>query len=265
MEPFKLNGNVFNLVEWTNVAGLKAGFTSRGNDLNLGLHVGDGYDKVISNRKTIAYEVGFPLENWICTEQTHRDNILKVDSTFKGLGSDDFEKAIRDTDGLYTSEKGIMLTQFYADCTPIHFLHESTQTIGVVHAGWKGTVLGIAGKMIRTLEEAEGINPSEVKVVIGPAICPKCYEVGGELVTRAREAFGEKVDDILYTDAYNKTYFDMQKANEFYLIKAGVDLKNISKTKHCTCCEMDKFFSHRRESGKTGRMLAYIGWEEENE
>lgn len=261
MEPYVLNGNVFELQVFQAVKGLKAGFTNRGDELNVGLHVGDDDNRVLSNRNVIAEEVGFKLDCWVCTEQTHRDHILKASGQHKGLGSDDFNKAIRDTDGLYTTEKGMMLTQFYADCTPIHFLHEATHTIGVAHAGWKGTVLDIAGKMIRTWQEEAGIDPSEVKVVIGPAICADCYEVGGELVLQASEKF-RGVEGVLSKKSNGKMHFDMQKANVYNLIHSGVNSMNIYTTKHCTCCEMDKFFSHRGEGGKTGRMLAYIGWEE---
>lgn len=262
MEPFVKKGFTLEISEWAKVNGLKAGFTLRNGDLNVGLHVGDEYEKVISNREKIASNVGISLDSWVCTEQTHRDNILKVEAKHKGMGSRDYSTAVRDTDGLYTTESGIILMQFFADCTPVFFLHEQTKTIAVVHAGWKGTVLGIAGKMIDTLNIVEEINPSEVKVAIGPAICADCYEVDGEIVVKAREAFGSDNGKILFTDEDSKMHFDTQLANEHFLLEAGVRRENILKTKYCTCCDSDMFFSHRGENGKTGRMMAFIGWNE---
>ena len=268
METFFLDKSKLIIEKWQNEDGLLAGFTIKNaNDhlgyktkLNLGLHVGDIHQQVVDNRHFMAQEIGIQLHNWIGSQQTHGSHILKVTLNEAGLGCEFYEEAIKDTDGLYTAQSGILLTQFFADCVPVFFRHKNSKMIGIAHAGWKGTTLGISSEMIRIWEEQEGIHPSEVEVVIGPCICKNCYQVDEKVIQAIEMLLGDEASFAYTKIDSNQFNFDLKKANELALLKNGVLFENIYSTNFCTNCDEQQFFSYRREQGKAGRMMGYIGW-----
>lgn len=273
MEPFLLNKSKFIIEKWTCESNLVAGFTckkfvdeqGKTTNQNLGLHVGDVHQNVVDNRHMIANEIGIPLQNWVGSQQTHGCHIKKISCDDVGQGSEFYDDAIKHTDGLYTNVSGVLLTQFFADCVPVYFRHKKSKMIGIAHAGWKGTALGIAGEMIRIWRDQEGIQPTEVEVVIGPSVCKKCYIVDEKVIHSVDKLLGEKASQVYATKDASQFYLDLKETNELILLKNGVLFENIYKTNYCTNCGEEYFFSHRREQGNAGRMMGYIGWLESNE
>lgn len=250
--------------------GLIAGFTSKNggigkaefSGLNIGFHVGDRLEDVVKNREILADELGFPLQRWVGAEQTHETNIVKVGQGDQGKGSRDYESSLKATDGLYTNEKGILLTLCYADCVPIYFIEPKKGYIGTAHAGWKGTVGGIARKMISEWND-EGIPSDEIYAAIGPSICGDCYIVDDKIITLVQNMLEEN-DEKPYTLISKGQYqLNLQALNALILVKAGVPKSQIEVSALCTSCERSQFFSHRRDKGKTGRLMSFIGWKED--
>ncbi len=258
MEPFTKQGISLSIAKWAEMD-LVAGFTLKNENLNLGLHVNDVHDHVIANRQSVANHLGFPLEKWICTEQTHRDQVQRVGLSDAGKGSTCYEQSLQDTDGIYTSDVNLLLTMCYADCVPIYFLHQESKQIGLVHAGWKGTVYRIAGNMVETWSADERIDPSEIEVVLGPSICAKCFITKQDVINQIKYSLGAKATQTYQEVLENQFSLDIQLANKIILMEAGVREANITSTEYCTSCS-EQFFSHRRDEGNTGRMMAYIGW-----
>ncbi len=258
MEPLRQRDWFLSVSDWDNIEGLVAGFTLRNNQLNLGLHVGDVIEQVLENRQFVAAQLGFPLPTWISCEQTHQDKIVKVGKGEAGLGSTKYQESLAATDGIYTAEKGILLTMCYADCVPIYFIHQKSRHIGLVHAGWRGTAMGIAAKMLATWRDVEQIDLDEIEVVIGPAICPKCYLVDGRVINQMNQMLGTKAGEVYKERESGQFLLDLKRTNE--LVLQGV--RRISTTSYCTCCDDTLFFSYRREAGRAGRMMAFMGWKE---
>lgn len=271
MEPFVLNNQTFFLLEnWMEqFPGLVAGITSKNggssigvyDNLNLGFHVGDNLDAVSANRNKMADLLDFPLSHWVGAEQTHAIQIKEVTRADRGRGAANYNSSFKETDGFYTNEEGILLTLVFADCVPLFFISPERRMIGAAHAGWKGTVNDIAGRMIDTWTN-EGIEPSQIFVAIGPSICEKCYIVNDNVIN-----FVENILDDVEKKPYNlikedQYQLDLREVNKFLLLKAGVPEKNIFITGYCSSCNDAEFFSHRRDKGKTGRMLSFIGWKE---
>jgi polyphenol oxidase len=266
----KADDLLFSLPQWESLLpGLKAGITSKQSgfskgayqSLNMGLHVSDDKVHVFKNRKKAADRIGFPLNLWVCSEQTHSSNIQWVTEKHGGSGTLNYSDSIRDTDGLITNVPNLLLTMCYADCVPIYFLYPEGRFIGVAHAGWKGTVLNIAGKMIEEFKRA-GADPADIQVAIGPSICRKCYQVDDRVIDKVEKLL-EDCDEKPYNLKYEGQYeLDLKKANELVLQNNGVPSENISISRLCTVCEQEEFFSHRRDNGKTGRMMSFIGWKE---
>ena len=274
MEPFAYkHHSYFSIENWMEqypglVAGLttKKGGTSTGDyeNFNLGFHVGDQLQAVCSNRNQLASLIQFPLKSWVGAEQTHDTVIRKITKVDRGKGSGSYDSAFQGTDGFYTSEEGILLTLCYADCVPLFFISPKHRMIGAAHAGWKGTVNEIARKMVEKWGE-EGIPPHQIFAVIGPSICEKCYIVNEYVINFVENTLVDVEKKPYNTIKEGQYSLDLRELNKIILLKAGVPEKNIQMTKLCSSCDQSEFFSHRRDQGKTGRMLSYIGWKETSE
>ncbi|WP_101843809.1 peptidoglycan editing factor PgeF [Halobacillus sp. Marseille-P3879] len=223
--------------------------------LNMGLHVSDESDVVITNRKSLAEELNVPLENWVMGEQVHGTNIRTVTKAEAGRGAYVHGEAINGVDGLITNEKGILLTAFYADCVPLLFIEPESGWIGIAHAGWKGTVNEIARCMAERLAQ-QGASLSRINLAIGPCISKMNYEVDDHVIKQISTEFQ---DQVIEKVSENKFKLDLKELNRQIAVKAGISQENIQLSEYCTFNNSDLFFSHRRDQGQTGRMLAYIG------
>ncbi len=253
---------------------LAAGFTGRHggvsakpyDSLNLAFHVGDVPEHVIENRRRIAGALGFSLEDWTCGEQVHSGDVAIVRAGDRGRGSLDRDSAFQDTDGLVTNVPGILLTSFYADCVPLYFWDPATEAVGLAHAGWKGTVAGIAGNMVSAMTSEYGSDPSQIRAAIGPSIGACCYEVDDRVMERVRQLLlspqdsEENPQSAMYIDKGNGKYMlNLKEINRRIMIKAGILAEHIECTTWCTSCNNDLFFSYRKDGGTTGRMASWIG------
>lgn len=270
-EPFEINGEdrlAFTIVDWKElVTGFttKNGGVSKGEfvSLNLGLHVHDERETVVRNRELVAKSLSFPLRKWVFADQIHSNHIEKVTCDDLGKGTEYYEECIAKADGLYTDEKGIMLALCYADCVPLYFYAPTKGLIGAAHAGWKGSVSDIAGNMVRQWTKNENVHPDEIKVAIGPSIGACCYVVDDYVKDFVDHIIAE-IDSKPYVEVSTGQYtLNLKKLNKLLLLQAGIKEENILVSQFCTSCEKEHFFSHRRDQGKTGRMLSYIGFKEE--
>ncbi|MGV3466842.1 MAG: peptidoglycan editing factor PgeF [Heyndrickxia sp.] len=268
MEPFiKKDKEYFYIKEWTEkfphiIAGFttKNGGYSEGFDgsLNCGFHVGDDLEAVRKNRKNIADKLHFPITAWVGCEQTHGTRIVEIHHEQKGKGSFDYESSIKDTDGVYTNLQDTLLTLCFADCVPIYFFSANHDMIGIAHAGWKGTVKGIAKEMIDAWRN-KGIKSADIMVAIGPSICEKCYIVDNRVIKEVDSWFNSG-DSKPYNEISAGQYqLNLRKLNQIILEKSGIPSENIYMTKLCTNCDHEEFYSHRRDQGNTGRMMGFIG------
>lgn len=268
-EAFKLKDVSFlTIPQWElQTEGLTVGFSTRASglssqaysSLNLGLHVHDDPKTVIKNREILAEKTRFPLNSWVFAEQIHSSHIEKISKYDCGKGMTSYKDGISNCDGVYTSEKGIMLSLCFADCVPLFFVAPKKSMIGLAHAGWKGTVSNIGGKMVEKWMNEEGIQPSEIMAAIGPSIEDCCYIVDDRVISAINQDILKK-----YPLPYNKISegqyrLDLKQLNKILLINSGLKEENIFTSQQCTSCEKDLFFSHRRDDGKTGRMLSFIG------
>ncbi|MEH7415478.1 peptidoglycan editing factor PgeF [Neobacillus drentensis] len=271
MEPFvKKNFSYLSIDSWIrNYPTLEAGFTTKNGGtskgyyktLNLGFHVGDDVTNVCSNKEKVAELLQFPLNNWVGAEQTHDIVIKKITKADRGTGSNSYEDSFKGTDGFYTDEEGILLTLCFADCVPLFFIAPEKRMIGIAHAGWKGSVGQIAKKMIDAWGQ-EGIKPVEIHVAIGPSICENCYIVDQHVINFVEKSLVEGAALTYNLITEGQFSLNLQELNRRILLASGVPEKNILQTNLCSSCDQEEFFSHRRDKGKTGRMMSFIGWKE---
>lgn len=267
MEPFvQRQERFFEIAVWKRIPDLVAGFSTRLHgvsetpyaELNVGFHVGDDRKNVLLNRQLLANDLRFPLDRWVCGEQVHRNRIQKVTARDAGKGAIALETSLRGVDGLYTAERNLLLTCLFADCVPIYFLENEKPLIGIAHAGWRGTVQKIAVNMIDCWIKEEGVRPENIEVVIGPAISKQQYEVDQNVIAHVDECLTEE-DKRPYDKKENGNYLlDLRELNKQLLVEAGLKEEQIKLSSLCTATDR-RFFSHRRDRGKTGRMIGFIG------
>lgn len=167
------------------------------------------------------------------------------------------------TDGVITDQKNILLTTVHADCLPVWLYDEEHHAIGLVHAGWRGTLAGIAPRAVKLMQENYGSDPAKMKAAIGPGISLCCFETGPEVIEafRAEWDFADKYAEPAERrpgGAAGKYYIDLKGINTEELLLAGLKLENIEISDHCTHCEPETFASYRREGGTYMRMGAGI-------
>ncbi|OYD06632.1 peptidoglycan editing factor PgeF [Paludifilum halophilum] len=213
---------------------------------------------VIANRRRLVETLGVPLSSWTCGNQVHGTVIREVDADARGRGHQSRDTAFPETDGLLTREEDVLLTSFYADCVPLFFYSPDMDMIGVAHAGWRGTVGGIGPKMVREFVR-RGADRKRIRAVIAPSIGACCYEVDAKVADPLCNILPEADRTVLKSVAEGRWKLDLKEANRRLLRGEGLLEEHLSVTHWCTSCHPDLFHSHRRDQGRTGRMVAFIG------
>lgn len=238
----------------TRAGGISEGIFST---MNLSFTRGDDQEKVMENYRRIACALGEKPESFVCSDQTHTTNVIRVGKEQRGIGVMR-EKPYTDVDGLITDEPGVVLATFYADCVPLYFVDTKNKAIGLSHSGWKGTVGRMGQATLKLMEQEFGTNPADVVAAIGPSICQDCYEVSGDVAGQFADEFKDHQDEILINKGNGKYQLNLWKANEIVLTEAGVKKDNIAVTNICTCCNHELLFSHRASQGKRGNLGAFM-------
>lgn len=224
--------------------------------LNLGINTDDDKSDVLNNFNIFAKAIGTDVSKMVLSHQVHSANIRVVGK--KDLGKGILKESdIKEVDGLITSEKGVALVTFYADCTPLLILDTKNRVIASVHSGWRGTLSKIAQKAVIKMQNEFGSLPKDLICVTGPSIKKCHFEVGEEVFNEFKAEF-KKSCEINTIFKNNKYYIDTDALNYESLVDVGVLKDNISICPICTYCNNDIFFSHRADGGKTGRMCAVI-------
>lgn len=223
--------------------------------LNLGLGVGDEPAAVLENRRRLFATLDLPLERSVWGEQVHGGAVAVVAATDAGRGSLEQGSRIPRTDALVTDVAGLTLCVTLADCAPVVLYDPRRAAVGLAHAGWRGTVARIASRAVEAMRSGFGSDPADLLAAIGPSIGPQGYEVGEEVVDRAREAFGERAHRVLEPLADGGARFDLWAANVLDLEEAGLEPGRIEVAGTSTAEALDRFYSHRAE-GRTGRFVA---------
>jgi len=238
---------------------VQAIFTRRGGvsqtpwaSLNLGGTVGDNPVDVQENRQRAFQSIEVSLERMYDVWQVHSDKVVITDKPRPA--AQEHLKA----DAILTNRPGLALFMRFADCVPV-FLYDPVQkAVGLVHAGWRGTVNQITGRAVQTMQRVYGTKPQDIVAGIGPSIGLHHYEVGREVVDQVQQSFGEDATGLLQSSSSNGhgVKLDLWRANRLVLERSGVRQVEVSGI--CTACHLDDWYSHRGEAGRTGRFGAVI-------
>lgn len=221
--------------------------------LNLGTRVKDDPPAVIANRRALFGAFDLPFERSVWCEQVHDKDVSIIGEEDAGRGALSDADVVRATDAMVTDVPGIPLCVTLADCVPVVLYDPVHHALGLAHDGWGGTVQRLASHTVAVMGERYGTRPEDLVAGIGPSIAPEDYEVGADVVERARTAYGDDADRILRPlPAEGKALLDLWEANAIDLERAGVPRARIEISRISTSTGLREFFSHRFE-GPTGR------------
>ncbi|MEX0806019.1 MAG: peptidoglycan editing factor PgeF [Candidatus Binatia bacterium] len=219
--------------------------------LNLSFRVGDDHHVVKDNMCDMKGAVGIHSGRVVTMTQVHGDNIIDIkDRNLKEAG---------EADGMLTEQSGIYLGVLTADCVPILFVAPAQKVIAAVHAGWRGTMAGIAAKTVKLLLEEHSVLPSEIEVALGPSIDACCYEIGEDVSRPLIDKWDDLAGSCIQS-RNRRTYLHLRNLNQAILHRAGIPESQIFQIGPCTRCAQEEFFSYRREKKETGRQISLIGW-----
>ncbi len=217
--------------------------------LNLGGLVGDPRENVVENRRRMFAALDRPVESIFDVWQIHSADVICADLPRP------LDQPHQKGDAILTDRAEVTLAMRFADCVPILLFDPIRKVIGIAHAGWKGTVNRVAARAVTKMQMKYGSAPKDVIACIGPSIGPDHYQVGDEVAEQARKAFGEKAAGLLH-EVNHAIHFDLWAANAWQLEEVGV--KSIQIAEICTACDLERWYSHRAEHGRTGRFGAVI-------
>lgn len=208
----------------------------------------------------LAGYFGVREDRIISIRQVHGDSILVIDAS-----SDEgtVEAAGQDGDAVVTNDPGVVLTVRTADCLPILIWDAEKNAVGAIHAGWRGSLKAVASKAVSSLQAAFGSRPRDLRVGIGPAAGPCCYEVDRPVLELLRERF-DFWRDVVREKGNGKGMLDLPGLNVRQLVGAGVSPDRIEAADACTVCHSERFYSFRRDGTASGGMLSGIMILDEN-
>ena len=214
--------------------------------------LGSVYPEEAGGRPRLAAALGVAPEALVSTRQVHGCAIVPVPAP-PGDGDE-----ASGQDGLITAAPGVYLLGYFADCVPLLAYDPVRRAVGLAHAGWRGTLLRIAERLVAELTATFGVRPADLRVGIGPSIGPCCYEVGAEVIAPVREELPGGAE-LLRPGRPGHAWLDLWAANRQALLRAGVQPEHVEVAQVCTACHVERFFSYRREGGLNGLFGAVIG------
>lgn len=219
--------------------------------LNTGYRAGDRDEDVRRNLRLITETFSIPANGLALGWQVHGDRIVLLDD------DGPLPRPLPECDALITDRPGVAIGIKTADCAPLLFADPVRRVIGVAHAGWRGTALGIAAKMMDLLENRFSCRIEDIHIAIGPAIGACCYQVDAPV----HAAFASQPGlERFFTPCREegRWMLDLAAANRIVLMERGAPAGNIHSAGNCTACRRDIFFSHRASGGCTGRQINFL-------
>jgi YfiH family protein len=242
------------IAAWSDPAGLEYGFFGRRGGvssgalgaLNVSERVGDPPANVAANWRRAGSAA--PGLTFVRMQQVHGTRVVQVESAGQQVG---------EADAMITGRRGLGLAVLTADCVPLLGVAPQAGAVMAVHAGWRGSLAGVAVAALTAAREAFGIAPAAWRIALGPSIGGCCYEVEAAIGAQFAARWGAMPD--AWQPAGARGQLDLRRVNTAILVAQGVPAERITSIGPFTACASDDYFSHRSSAGGAGRQLSVIG------
>jgi len=225
--------------------------------MNLGANRGDDPRNVEENFRRFCHAIGADPRSIVKNHQVHGRLVRPV--TAEDVEASPALPAQFDADGLITDQPGLCLTVFSADCIPVLLYDPVKRVIAAVHAGWRGTALGIVHQAVTQMKQDYGCRPENILAAIGPGISPCCFETHSDVPDGLHAGLGDQARPYIRPlSKEGKFSVDLKGANAHWLGLAGLAPEQIAICPACTACESGDFWSHRLLGTNRGSMAAMI-------
>ena len=206
---------------------------------NLANHVDDNPQHVEQNRQILVQSAQLPESpRWLT--QHHSTDVINSLDWIEDMPAD----------GLFSSAKNHVCVAMTADCLPVLICDKQGSEVAAVHAGWRGLADGIIERAVTQFTSQR----HDLLVWLGPAIGPKHFEVGQDVVTAFTNHMPEA--ETAFTPLSNgQMIADIYLLARQRLKALGID--TVFGGEHCTAGDSEQFFSYRRDN-VTGRMASLI-------
>jgi hypothetical protein len=202
------------------VPGLAHGFTLRVPELDVKVDRAAALERLDTYHAEARQALGLGKHCFVLGEQVHGGAVVVVDRKTP--------TPVPGVDGLITTDPGVCLGIYVADCCAVFLVDPDRRAIGLLHSGRKGTEEHIVEKAITLMQKEFGSDPARIIVQLSPCIRPPHFEIDFAALIRSDAA------------------------------RAGAG--TIADPQSCTASDLERYYSYRAERGKTGRMLALLGW-----
>ncbi len=226
--------------------------------LNLGLHTGDSFANITKNHTALCKALNVNIRSLVSSSQVHGSKIVYVDRQLQSKAACALQHAFKGYDAMVTDRPDVLLLIRVADCVPLILFDPAKKILALVHAGWKGTLAGIAAKTVDELANRFGSDPGDIRAGIGPSIGPCCYTVTEDIAQKFYRQTSY-ADNIVINNTAGAIRLNLWEANMLQLLGRGCRKSHIEVAGLCTSCNSHLFFSYRREKGKTGRFGLLAG------
>ena len=228
--------------------------------LNLGYTRTADKHAVLENYRILCSALGLNENKIVCRRQVHGTRVDAV--TSRDLIP--WDEPSPEGDGLMTDEKGLALLVFTADCVPLLLYDPVSGAVAALHAGWRGTVDGMAEEGVRAMVKAYGCDPKNLLAAIGPSIGPCCFEAGEEVKEAALHRLGAAAEALIsplpfgpgadsgYQAKEGKCFIDLKAFNRALFLRAGIPAENIAVSNDCARCNVDRYWSYRFHGNARG-------------
>ena len=235
----------------TRLGGVSQGETAT---MNFSTKRADTVENVRENYRRLCAATGIDPTHLVVTRQVHGTVAHEPTPDEVGMGVFD-DQVSPEADALMTDRHSVALVKHSADCVPVYLLDVKTPAVAMVHAGWRGTLEGIAAETLRRMAEVYGTRPQDCLAAVGPSIGPCCFEVGSDVAER----FAGRYPGWGIVEAGSgRPHVDLWRCNMLQLQNTGIPEGNICVSGLCTACDTGTFYSHRKEKGGTGAMAAML-------
>ena len=221
----------------------------------------DEYELAINSYKNLCDSIGSNYIKTVKTNQNHTDTIKIANKKIKEDEPDFNLEEYKETDGLVTNKKNLILSTTNADCILLLLFNPIKKVIANVHSGWRGTLQRISTKAIEKMEKEYNCNPKDIICCICPSIRKCHFEVEKEVKDMFEEEFKniiEKNNIITETISSKKWTIDTVLINQIILEEKGLKKENIIDSKLCSVCNSNLVHSYRVEKEGYGLETAII-------